>query len=318
MCSAADRRITAIVSVSAFTELPWTFGTSGNATTRPLSHTPWSVPHHYGDLLYCPAYYAQAHIRLHHHVIGIELTPGIVRTQFNEGPLIDSIIKSYSVYFLPAGSVIEVRKEQPIEFMLATIDPELIKRLFPQFADSDLIHNMAIPVENIVDRQLAAMAASIRRHLLRGERPGGLATDLVNAALAILWARIEKGDVAVPNLALTANKLRRALQFIEANYTRKIKVEDIAGAAGGISACHFAHGFTAALGQSPHQYIIENRLRLARDMLLHTTDQLAEIACATGFLDQAHMTETFRRKIGVTPAKIRSFWPYGLQAGLAN
>lgn len=306
------------MSQSPFTELPWTFGTSGNATTRLLSHAPWSVLHHYGDLLYCPAAYAQAHIRLHHHVIGIELNPGIVRTQFNEGPLVDSIIKSHSVYFLPAGSVIEVRKEQPIEFMLATIDPARIGRLFPQFADSDLIHNMAIPVENIVDHRLAAMAASIRRRLLRGERPVELATDLVNTALATLWAHLEKGVATAPNLALTANKLRRALQFIEANYTRKIKVEDIAGAAGGISACHFAHGFTAALGQSPHQYILEHRLRSAREMLLHTTDRLAEIACATGFSDQAHMTETFRRKIGVTPAKIRSFWPDGLQGGFAN
>lgn len=269
-------------------------------------------------MLYCPATYAQAHIRLHHHVIGIELNPGIVRTQFNEGPLVDSIIKSHSVYFLPAGSVIEVRKEQPIEFMLATLDPDRIERLFPRFADSDLVHDMSRVVENIVDHRLAAMAATIRGKLLRGERPEGQATELVKAALSTLWAHLEKGEATAPSMALTANKLRKALQFIEANYARKIKVEDIAGAAGGISPCHFAHGFAAVLGQSPHQYILEQRLRSARDMLLQTSDQLAQIACATGFSDQAHMTETFRRKIGVTPAKIRTFWPDGLEAGQAN
>lgn len=230
----------------------------------------------------------------------------------------DSVIKSHSVYFLPAGSVIEVRKEQPIEFMLVTLDPGRVERFFPEFADNDLVHNMQIPVQNVTDHRLASMAAAIRGKLLRGEKPEAQATELVSAALSTLWAHLEKGEALAPALALTANKLRRALQFIETNYARKIKVEDIAGAAGGISACHFAHGFTAALGQSPHQYILEHRLRSARDMLLHTTDQLAQIACATGFSDQAHMTETFRRKIGVTPAKIRSFWPEGFAAGLAN
>jgi AraC family transcriptional regulator len=280
-----------------FTELPCTFGRLHGAVDRSLLAAPWNVAHDYGVLLYCPASFAQAHIQLHHHVIGIELNPGIVRTQFNDGPMIDNVLKSCAMYFLPAGSAIEVRKEQPIEFMLATIDPTLAKHLMPDDHDTRYAWN-------IVDAALAAKAMELRRRLLGAEFASELATDLVESALTVLtpYFRIDQQHT---NLRMSSNRIRRALDFIGANSTAKISVEDIADAVGGISPFHFAHMFAETLGQSPHQYILEHRLRLARDMLTKATDDIADIAYAVGFSDQAHMTETFRRKVGVTPAQMR-------------
>lgn len=293
------------MNFKAFTELPWTFGGNGNAA-HPLHATPWTVSHPYGDLLYCSASFSQAHIRLHHHVIGIELNPGIVRTQFNDGPVVDMIPKSHSAYFLPAGSVIEVRKEYPTEFMLVTIDPERLGEKFPHLAEDDRLQGLNRPISNIMDARLAALAATIRRQLLQGEQPRSLATDLATTALESLSAHLKRKAGKSANMPLSAYKLRRVLQYIGANFTQKIMIEDIASAAGNMSPFHFAHTFKAALGQSPYQYILDQRLRQARDLLVQTDNPLAEIACATGFYDQAHMTEMFRRKIGITPAKMRN------------
>jgi AraC family transcriptional regulator len=289
---------------AAFTELPCTFRRLREASDRPLRLAPWRVVHDFGVLLYCPASFAQAHIQLHHHVIGIELNPGIVRIQFNSGPPVDSVLKSCAMYFLPAGSTIEVRKEQPIEFMLATIDPDLAARFLPAGDNLPLM-------QNIVDQALAAKSMELRRQLLRAEKPSHLATELVHMALHMLAPYFVQIGAQSDNSQLSSKRIRRALDFIGANFAKKISVEDIAGAVGDISPFHFAHTFASTLGQSPHQYILEHRLRQARELLTHTSNELADIAYMVGFSDQAHMTETFRRKVGVTPAHMRKLAEVG-------
>jgi len=281
-----------------FTELPCTFRSLHDRSTRPLWEAPWSVRHDHGILLYCPASFAQAHMQLNHHVIGIELNPGIVRVQFNSGPMVDNVLKSCSTYFLPAGSVIEVRKEQPIEFMLLTIDPRFANDLLPK--------NKVLPmVHNIVDSALSAKSMELRSHLLRMEKPVALANELVAAALARVAPFLADESETREAPQLSSHRVRRALDFIGANFSEKITVHDVADAVGGISPHHFAHTFAATLGQSPHQYILEHRLRHARDLLTGSDAEIADIAYGAGFSDQAHMTEAFRKRVGVTPAQMR-------------
>jgi AraC family transcriptional regulator len=284
-----------IVETAPFSELPRTFGSPKDTPGRRLSDAPWRVAHDYGVLFYCPASFGQAHIRLQHHLLGIELDPGIVRTQINSGPLIDSIQKSHSVYFIPAGTTIEVRKEQPIEFMLATLDPRLTNGLLP---------NTVCAVGNIVDAAVSAKALELRRSFLVGGGASQLASQLVQIAAGVL-RRFCQGALGPSNSQLNLSRVRRALNFIGANYSGKIAVEDIAGAVGGMSAFHFAHAFESTLGQSPYQYVLEHRLRRAREMLVVISNDIADIAYSVGFSSQAHMTETFSRRLGITPAQMR-------------
>ena len=281
-----------------FTELPCTFRSLHDQATRPLWDAPWSVAHDHGVLLYCPASFAQAHMQLNHHVIGIELNPGIVRVQFNSGPMVDNVLKSCSTYFLPAGSVIEVRKEQPIEFMLVTIDPRFASTLLPKERALPMVHN-------IVDPALAAKSMKLRSQLLRMEKPVALANELVAAALARIGPHLEQEGSTRDSQQLSSHRVRKALEFIGANFSEKITVHDVAEAVGGISPHHFAHTFAATLGQSPHQYILEHRLRHARDLLTGSNADIADIAYGAGFSDQAHMTEAFRKRVGITPAQMR-------------
>jgi AraC-like DNA-binding protein len=51
---------------------------------------------------------------------------------------------------------------------------------------------------------------------------------------------------------------------------------------------------------TPHAYQRQARIRLAID-LIRRGDRLSEVAAATGFADQAHLTRSFRRAMGVTP-----------------
>jgi AraC family transcriptional regulator len=58
-------------------------------------------------------------------------------------------------------------------------------------------------------------------------------------------------------------------------------------------------------GRSPYNLIIEKRIARACDMLRNSSASIAEIACASGFSSQQHLTATLSRRLGRTPRRLR-------------
>lgn len=72
----------------------------------------------------------------------------------------------------------------------------------------------------------------------------------------------------------------------------------------GVSRFHLLRGFFRATGATPHAYILQRRVRLARQ-LIAAGEELTEASARAGFADQSHMTRAFVRQLGVTPARYR-------------
>jgi AraC family transcriptional regulator len=53
---------------------------------------------------------------------------------------------------------------------------------------------------------------------------------------------------------------------------------------------------------SPHRYHLEQRLKLAKRLLITSRQSLVEIALETGFSEQSHFNRVFRSLTGATPA----------------
>lgn len=94
--------------------------------------------------------------------------------------------------------------------------------------------------------------------------------------------------------------LRRALDAIDGRLGEKITLQDIADAAC-MSRFHFARLFRLGTGCSPMQYLLRSRLEQAQRLLREGTLPICEVAAATGFADQSHLTRQLRRAIGMTP-----------------
>jgi AraC family transcriptional regulator len=112
---------------------------------------------------------------------------------------------------------------------------------------------------------------------------------------------------AVPNRPGTsANRspypaaVRRATKFIDANLGQRMGLPKIAAAAG-LSTFHFGRLFKQATGLSPHQYLLDRRISVAKDMLRTQRLSVAEIAAELGFYDQSHFSQVFKRNVGMTP-----------------
>jgi AraC family transcriptional regulator len=72
-----------------------------------------------------------------------------------------------------------------------------------------------------------------------------------------------------------------------------------------ISPTYFAGLFKQAMGISPHQYAIEQRVKQAKLMLSKTDLAIVDIALQVGFSSQIHLTQQFKRITGMTPKQIR-------------
>jgi AraC family transcriptional regulator len=103
---------------------------------------------------------------------------------------------------------------------------------------------------------------------------------------------------------LSSVRLRRVIDYIEAHLGEDLALLTLAAEAG-VSAAHLARGFKSAMGQSVHQHILCRRVESAAALLGGTDQSIAEIALATGFSSQAHLTTAFQRLNRTTPAAYR-------------
>lgn len=99
-------------------------------------------------------------------------------------------------------------------------------------------------------------------------------------------------------------RVRQMLTFIQGHYTQPLRVEDIAASVF-ISRRECMRAFQNVLGISPIQYVLQLRVRKAKELLLETGLSLGEICAACGFQGQSYFTKAFRERTGTTPGKFR-------------
>lgn len=98
-----------------------------------------------------------------------------------------------------------------------------------------------------------------------------------------------------------------ALEFIDKNYTKGIRLKDIADHCG-LSRYHFCRVFKSVTGYSPYEYVIKKRINRAKQMLGESNDSVESIAHEVGFGSTSSFIGTFARMEGLTPLKYRRFW----------
>jgi transcriptional regulator GlxA family with amidase domain len=86
---------------------------------------------------------------------------------------------------------------------------------------------------------------------------------------------------------------------MESHFAANLSLEQLAGVAC-VSPFHFHRVFLSHMGVSPHEYLIQFRLRKAREFLRNGLS-ITDTALDTGFVDQSHFTRFFKRAVGIAP-----------------
>lgn len=105
------------------------------------------------------------------------------------------------------------------------------------------------------------------------------------------WVSKDRGEPAAG--------LDLVCDYLKANYCKAVTLDGLSAMAG-LSKYHFLRSFTREKGISPYSYLVTLRIGGAKKLLENGVPPL-EAAMQTGFSDQSHFTNFFKRFIGLTP-----------------
>jgi AraC family transcriptional regulator len=85
----------------------------------------------------------------------------------------------------------------------------------------------------------------------------------------------------------------------------ELTLDEMAESAG-LSPAHFSQMFRQSTGQSPHQFVVRQRIERAQEMLRAAEARVLEVAVACGFKTrQQHFARVFRKMCGCSPTEYR-------------
>lgn len=158
---------------------------------------------------------------------------------------------------------------------------------------------VAVDRPALPDPTLHHRIASLHQSLT--EAANGLESE-IRLAFIIERLRRHLGQATDAGHTGRQRALAHALRdLLDEHFVRGMRLQE-AAALLGVNVTHLIRAFSAEFGISPHQYVIGRRVSLARRLLL-AGEPVEQVAGAAGFYDQPHLTRSFRRIVGMTPAQ---------------
>ena len=99
-------------------------------------------------------------------------------------------------------------------------------------------------------------------------------------------------------------QLRRVKALVAATGENSISVRRFAEECG-LSPRHFTRAFSRSMGLPPHQWLLERRVEMAKQLLRDPTRSLVDVAIACAFASQSHFTRIFTARVGRSPGSWR-------------
>jgi AraC family transcriptional regulator len=215
------------------------------------------------------------------------------------------------------GDSLLVPAEQPSywrcpasETVQTELNIHLQPKLVAQVADASEIDTVRFRLVNRFvqqDLNLQHIAMLLLAEVRAGGIMGQLYVESLTQALVVhLLRHYAESAHIIPSSkrSLTRTQLRQAIDYIHSHLDRDLSLIELASVIN-ISPTYFASLFKQAMGISPHQYVIGQRVEQAKLMLSKTDLAIADIALQVGFSSQSHLTQQFKRFTGMTPKQIR-------------
>jgi AraC family transcriptional regulator len=166
-----------------------------------------------------------------------------------------------------------------------------------------------VPRFAISDPLLEQLAIAVLNALRDGGTDDRLYIETIAQLIGVHLARTHSSRARAPRErepldGLSRVRIRGLLDYIEQHLGEDLSLEALAAEVN-LSPLYLVRAFRSAVGQSPHRYVVARRIELARHLLASTTLPIAEISLATGFSSQSHLSNWFRRLVGVSPAVYR-------------
>ncbi|MDX2242155.1 MAG: AraC family transcriptional regulator [Leptolyngbyaceae cyanobacterium bins.302] len=103
---------------------------------------------------------------------------------------------------------------------------------------------------------------------------------------------------------LSRHNLEQALEYIDVHLGENLSLSTIANELN-MSQYYFCRLFKRSMGITPHQYLIQQRVERAKQLLKRSELTITAVALHCGFSGQSHLAKHFRKQTGLTPQQFR-------------
>ena len=152
------------------------------------------------------------------------------------------------------------------------------------------------PSRKFANPRLSALVAAVHAEMVAGFPSGRLFLDSVEQAMAVALVNghaVRHRPVQLYRGGLGSARLRRIRELVHAKMEDDLSLDEMAQSVG-LSTAHFARMFRKSTGQTPHQFVLRQRLERAKAMLRAPRARVLDVAVACGFKTQQHFAQVFR------------------------
>jgi AraC-like DNA-binding protein len=237
--------------------------------------------------------------------IVLSLTPTRRRTTLNGKVVFEGWTPPGAVRIQRPGEIITTEMLTPFDQVAFYIPISTFHTVLrEQHRADDEIFDIADPlwrVDKVIDANFRCAIEAIN---CKTKASYHYLTNMSRAlASHIIYQYLDGSDASARPDGLGSPAIRRAIQFIEANMDRNLSLDEMAVAAEQPTE-KFRREFKTVTQMSPHQYLIRRRVDRACELIAASPKpKFADIALECGFADQSHLSTTFRRVLGVSPAR---------------
>jgi AraC family transcriptional regulator len=234
--------------------------------------------------------------------------PTEVTRKIEGGPGNRAVIGPRRVCLTPGEATTSWEHHGHPEILQVYLRSSIYQAAVGEINNCDTAHAELVPRFAILDPMLEQLAIALTSALRDGTSEDGLYIDTLAQMMAVHLARHHSSQSRPARLApaqtISSNKMRRVIDFIEDNLDSDLSLEAMAAEVN-LSPIYLARAFKAAVGQSPHRYVLARRIERAKELLRNTELPVVDVALSTGFSSQSHLSYWFQRYMGVSPAAYR-------------
>ncbi len=163
------------------------------------------------------------------------------------------------------------------------------------------------PHRKFADPRLSALVAAAHEEMVAGFPSGRLFLDSVEQAMAVALVNghaVRHRPVQIHRGGLGSARLRRINELVHVKMEDDLSLDEMAQSVG-LSTAHFARMFRKSTGETPHQFVLRQRIERAKAMLRAPDARVLDVAVACGFKTQQHFAQVFRDVCRVSPTEYR-------------
>lgn len=201
----------------------------------------------------------------------------------------------------PAGQALRAEWHKQLDNMGILIEPEFMNRAAVENGLRDGFEFREVYMQH--DPLIQHLGLALLEEADAAEPVGRLFSDSLIQTLTLHLLTnygVSKPTKQILSGGLSGHKLRRVKEFIAANLDNDLSLTEIATVAD-LSQFHFARSFRKSTGMTPQQFVMQQRIERAKELLAKEDLPIVQVSLLTGFKNQSHFTSLFRKFTRLTP-----------------